>query len=535
MNRNTVFLVLIFVGTFLLRVFPYLYSGVPYHTDTWFPLRTTETLLSKTPVALTPESGFDSYDIAWPGIKLFGALLCTILQLAPASCMPVFFPLVSSTSIFIFFALLRRLGFEDSSSLLATLLYAFAGPSTLISAGVLKEAYAYVLFTTILLVMTLGLDRRSSSLVLLSGLLYSSLVITHHFTSFVALILLFCLAFTFLSTRGVDPVTRKWTFLTLAGCSILLYCYLHVYASHLPIILNETDIVSLVSYLVVATLPIAFGLALSRDLLWWAKPWFLTMAIGVAGLIFLILRLRVGVDTPVMSSPELMIMSPHLIVWFMAAFAVILLGLRSDSGFQFVTLWSLCFLAFVGYLMFGTPGNYSITYRFANFLYIGLVVLAARMFRLMWSRSSLRIVALIIILFSVSVSAYTVPYAAFYSDPIMGSQRVYTKADLSSAEWIQNVASGARVYGDLRFSYLVTGYFGIPVDVDGGFRYFFMNQTPVNGCLISSALMRDIGYVTHMYGTPVPLKRIDAHVSDPSIALVYSNGLDEVLHFRSVR
>jgi len=530
MNRKAVFLALIFVGTFLLRVFPYVYSGVPYHTDTWFALRTTETLLSKTPVALTPESGFDSYDIAWPGIKLFGAFLSTILQLPPASCMPVFFPLVSSTSIFIFFALLRRLGFEDSESLLATFLYAFAGPSTLISAGVLKEAYAYVLFTAILLVMTLGLGRGSPTLVLLSGLLYSSLVITHYVTSFVVLILLFCLAFTFLSTRRVDPVTKKWALLTLAGCSILLYYYLHVYASHLPI-LNETDIVSVVSYLVVATLPITLGLALSRNLLWLAKPWFLTMAIGIAGLIFLALKLRVTVDTPMMSSPELVLILPHVAVWFVAACAVILLGLRSDYGFQYVTLWSLCFLAFVGYLTFGTPGNYGITYRFENFLYIGLVVLAARMFRLMWSRNSLRIVALILILLSVSVSAYTVPCAAFYSDPIMGSQRVYRKADLSSAEWIMNVASSTRIYGDLRFSYLVKGYFGIPIDVDGGFRYFFSNQAPASGCLISSTLMRDIGYINHMYGTAIPLGRIDAHVRDTRIALIYSNGLDKILHF----
>ncbi|MGI0078280.1 MAG: hypothetical protein ACRECH_01505 [Nitrososphaerales archaeon] len=73
----------------VLRLYPYFLSGVPWGTDAWPLIRNTNEMLANSPTSLGGNPIFDSYNIYWPAVSLFGALASLIFGVTPIVAMPI--------------------------------------------------------------------------------------------------------------------------------------------------------------------------------------------------------------------------------------------------------------------------------------------------------------------------------------------------------------------------------------------------------------------------------------------------------------
>jgi len=142
----------------LLRVYPYLISGLPFSVDSWPSIRYAELLLNNTPAPLDDENIFGSrYD--YLGEKIFGAVISALTGLQPVHAMAFSVPIAGSFSILIFYALVDML-YGKEVSFIASLFLATAFSDVILTAGVKGETYAHSLY---LLLILLFLNKRLDS------------------------------------------------------------------------------------------------------------------------------------------------------------------------------------------------------------------------------------------------------------------------------------------------------------------------------------------------------------------------------------
>jgi hypothetical protein len=512
---------------FALRASPYLASGVPYHTDTYPQLANARNLVASTPVPLGPGNGFGPYNILWPADTLFYAVSSVLLGPAPVSLMPLLGPLVTSLMAVLFFALLRSLGLEAKASAIATLLFAVAGGTTMISAGVTKEAFALPLMVLVVLLLNIWLKDGKKGALALSAFSFVVLLAAHSLASVVGLLLCCYLVMAYaLSPGGRSRVAATSAALALFSVAAYLYFYVHAVSS-LPYDLHPSDVIAAFAYEALLTAPVwvagAFRLGPHR----WTSAWLAALSVLVAGLFASALAFHTLLDSPVASPYVLVLVTPYVAVALLSSAGMRWArGTAYSRGAVFASLWALGVLGLVGFSAFATPGAIGTTMRILDFVYPGAAALAAvALVKLMGTRRWTNLAGLAAVALLVAGSAYIVPYSAYWSGPLGGSQRVYSQAEVSSLVWAGQSPPGQRIYADARFGYL-SSYYGGNVSSGPGFLYLAGLHPLGPGCLILDGLIGEIGYVGGTYGHPVNMTIVAGLPSQTSLQRVYANGRD---------
>lgn len=483
------------ITTSLLRLIPYLITGIPYHTDSYALLPLIDLLKSRTPVGLSPNNGFDNYNIYWPGTITYGVVHSVITGLEPESLMPITMPLINSLSVLMIAAFLRSLGMPRYSSMVAGAIYGLVGTEAVLGAGVTKEGYALTLMAFLLVLTSAYLLRGCKYVPYLATLTYLALVMVHHLTSVMSLLLTTYLLLTYLIGRvAIKRALTQLASQVFNALILLTYTYLYSFNA-LPTLASMTasDAISLTAYEVITALPIWLSLITRRELTKLIRAWFIAIYSLVITLSILSTRVELVVGAPKVSIYELMIFTPYLVV---ASISVAYVGRVREQYlgmFTYLTVLGLVGIEF--YLIFGTPGLISEAYRLTTFTYLGIAVLTAYAFS-----TGPKYLKPIIVL-TLVITAYVVPYTAFNSGYVGGSQRAYSESDLLTAHLIKGCGGNVSVCGDLRLKYLL---YPRDVDVASGLNYFMSGLRP-RCYLVVNELFNEVGYIATAYGIPVTI------------------------------
>ena len=510
-----------------IRLTPYLLSGVPYTTDTWPTIQNAQALLASTPVMLAPGRGFDSYNIFWPGLILFSGMLSVIAGVKLMVLMPVATPLVNSLSFLVFYVLVRRLGLGRRPSFIAALLAGVALGSGIVGAGVTKESFAVPLMFTFLLLLVEALESNRASLFGCSALTFAAILLSHHLTSVMTLLVSLYLLTYFALFRRASPGLTKGVALALAMTGMSLY-YFFSYASPVTLFtISDSVVLSAAAYELVFLLPVALGLTLTKKARL-ARGWSAAALLSVAAVAVGTSRVAVTADAPLVTVPLLLDFLPYAVVVLLAVFTVLRAPVsRLRSGLAFFAFWSLGLLGIVFFSAFGTPGVIETTLRIADFAYPAIAVLGAlALSSAMKGRAGAVAGGAVVALFVVA-SAGGVVWTAYYSGALGGSQRVYLPSDVSTVAWVaSHWPESSALHGDLRYQYLFSVHPNISLDVPGGFTFLTQQSKAQSGCLLLSSLVSQIGYIGYDYGIPVA-KTAVASVGDRSgVSTVYDSGQD---------
>ncbi len=530
-RRRTIVIIGIVAAAFLLRVSPYLASGVPYHTDTYPQLANARSLVSSSPVPLAPSHGFDSYNIFWPADTLFYTVASVVVGAAPLAVMPLVAPLVTSLAAILFLALLLSLGMGFRAAGLATILFSVAGGTTMISTGVTKEGFAIPVMILVILLLNLWVKKGGRPSILLSIPAFGVLLASHSLTSVIGLLLSAYLGVAYVTSPGPSKGRGVVVLLATIFFSALSYWYFYVYAvSVLPYHLQPSDLVSLFAYEAIFTLPIWLAGALRLRTNLWVSLWLGIAALGVSGLFVSALAFHALLDSPLISPYLLILVLPYLAVSFLAAGGLYFSRTDPDNrGPTFASLWGLGILGIVAFSAFGSPGSVGTSLRIADFVYPGVAILAAlTLSKLISARRSRRGAGLFAMGALCVGSIFVVPYSALWSGPAGGSQRLYSQADIASLGWVAKAPSNQPVFGDARFSYLASYYSGRVIDSNGGFLYLAGVRGLGTGCLLLSNLLDQIGYIGPTYGLPVNQTLVAGLPSQTSLRVTYTDGLNQV-------
>ena len=512
--------------SFALRFVPYALSGVPYHTDTWPQIENANVLLSRTPVPLSPASGFDNYNVYWPGLTLFTAVLSRLLGAGPYWLMPVAAPVVSSLSFVILAVFLRRLGMGLASSSLSSLISGVVLGSTLITAGATKEAYAFPLMFTFALLFTISLKEGRIGFISLSLLTFVSLLISHHLTSVVSILLaVYLLAFELVAVkRRLDWPAARCIAAVVAATVFSLY-YFFIYASPVQlVVITPSFVISVVSYELAMLLPLSLGLGLSRGGAF-AKYW----TSGVLCLALFLPLYSVGfsvtANAPVIPAWLLLIAAPYLVILVLSVPSYLLSHAHGwHGGLGFSAFWGLGLLGILMFEAFGTPGDMGVALRIADFVFPAAVVAAVSLLSRLGSGGVRKLGLASLTVFVAASSLIGVLWVSYASGQLGGSQRVYFQSDVAAAGWVAaHASSGERIYGDARYSYLMSLHPSVNVLLGGGYRVVYTGSFSSPGCLILSSLISQVGYVGGEYGLPVNMTKIASLVASAP-ALPYTSG-----------
>lgn len=487
----------------LIRLLPYLLTGIPYHTDTYALLPLMELLKHRTPVDLTPEAGFDRYNVYWPGVIAYAVVHSEVTGLGPSGLTVITVPVVNSLSVPILAVFLRVLGMPKGPSTVASLIYGLAGSEAVIGAGVTKEGYAFTLLASALALSALTVLSGCGRSACLALITYVALALTHHLTSAVALLLAYYLLVSYLAGSVLTSRLLKASAL-VAAKTIVFATYVLVYSWRaLPTLtlLSESDAISLFAYELVVPLPIWLSLIARRPLIRLTKLWLVSIYALTVLLAVLSTRVSLVFGAPTVSYYELLLFAPYLLLSLIAiAFADKIVPRVHLSVFTHLTLLGLLGVGY--YLIFGSPALLSEAYRLGTFVYLGISVLAAYGFYVVRVRK-LRVLLSAVLLLTSLACMYVVPYTAFHSGYVGGSQRVYHYSDLVTADYVSAYGGGSSVFcGDLRLSYLL--YLREEVDVYSGLKYL-TRMSGLDCYLVVNELFRDVGYVAFDYGIPVYL------------------------------
>ncbi len=516
-----------FAAAFLLRLLPYLASGVPYHTDSLSLIADINNLWAHSPVPLAPGHGFDSYNVYWPGSIAFAAAASALTGVPPFYLAPVLFPFVGATAVLTFYLLLRELGLGGLTSAVAAALLGVAGGSAVISAGVTKEGFAFPLMFLTLALFVRG--RRSRPALALSLVAFAAVLVSHHLTALVTVMG----AVYVVVAEGLTGVDRGKVLggraLVAVGFAAALAGYFAFYSyAGMALNLGFGEYASAVAYQVLVLFPVAVGFWVSRRPLsyagWLLGTVYLALILGLVAA----LRYTVFLTAPIVTLPLVALGLPYLATGGLAVAGVFASSRSRDAGLAFLAVSAAGFMGLEGFVVFGTPGLLAVAYRMVDFLYAPVAALAAAaLVKVARSGSLAKWAGVVLAVGLVVGSAYVVPYTAFYSSSVGGSQRVYSSADYAFARWADaSVPGGVQVSGDIRAASLL-GYYGVPVDIQSGLQYA-EGASPLLGCFAYSSLMAQVGFVAIDYGFTLTPAQIAA-LSGEGVSVVYSDGSNALI------
>jgi hypothetical protein len=530
-------LILILAPCFLavaLRVYPYLLTGAPWGVDSWTLMRNSNLMLSNSPTQLVGNPTFDTYNICWPAVSVFGAVGSLVFGIAPLNLMPFLIPLVGSLTTFFLFVVVRKLTDNFLLASVAATLFAAASFDAVFTASVTKETFALPLFMAGALLL---LRKAKLPNLIVFSLVSLSLIMAHFALAFI----LFLLA----AETSIVPLLmrrnheekmqpQKLLYPTMLGIIGLVYFFVYLNASPVSgISMTIGEGLSLFAFLsLLAGFQVGFqhssGPKNSSNR--WAIP---IVALSVA-LILLLVGTRTAIlpFAPTLTADLVIDALPYFAVAFMAVMGYVTLKQSENPSKAFLSLWLGVPLVLIAFSVFGTSLGFGSMYRLFTFLFMPLAVFAAfGLIRFIKGGNRIRHVTkisfavafLFVIVFALSFQSYS---AVVENNNFLGGEWGFKPSDLTASRWVNaSLPANTTFLGDSHV-YGLFNYFGIKPNINYGYAYL-TGVSEWNGePLFTYNLMYKNGYDIIAYGEPLPADW--STKLNYGMSLVYSNGNDKL-------
>ena len=452
-NKYLLALIIAFSLSILYRLYPFIYSGLPFSIDSWPLIRDTELLIKYSPIPLDNKI-FDGYNNYWPGIILFSSVYSIVAHIMPIKAMGFIIPFIDSTSLLFIYIILNRLKFDKVVSISSVFLIGLSYPFSFFSAGVKKETYAITLYILIIFLITLKSDYKKY---ILTALLVSTLVLTHHLTLFVLAVIMFFISIYMLIKYDIEKV--KYTFYTFS--IIILFGAIHYYTFGFrglripPIDVNM--VISFLSYIIVFTF---IGIYLSREEINKHrnnyKSKIMVSSIFSFSLAYFIIVMGyndIAIKLPI---EYLFYASPYIILGSLLAY-----GSRYISKYKerrILLFWFLAVSMLLTYSLFGdNPVLSNIPYRIADFFIIPLVIIGLT---ILSNARNKRIIVGAFLISLLAIPSIYASYSAYYQyDKFLGYNWRSRKCFNIVGEWLKNYNLNYTISGDTTVKYIYQGYY----------------------------------------------------------------------------
>jgi uncharacterized membrane protein len=528
----------------LLRLYPTLFNGAPWGTDSWPLFKDAQELLANTPTALGGNTGTfaDQYNIYWPGSIVYGAIASLIFNSVPIQIMPIIIPIVAGLSTLFLFVIVEKLTGNTIAAFVASLLFTTSSFDSIFTASVTKETFAYPLFMIGILLLALPLTRFSLKDLALFVLVSLGLVISHYA---VALIFATIVGSVFVVQLVVSfsryPMRFDYRQALMPVSLLIVVSGYFVYAwPGFGISVNISDILSLASFLI---LSIAVSLYFTKTK---KIPILLPTLILAGGIVVLTVSTIVSLVPfqPLVPSGLVFDAIPYLFVGLLALLGYEISHMSfSKDQFSFLAVWMAIPIGLFGFSLFGTPNGLDFIYRLFTFIYLPAAIFAGVALSNLIDKKidvtksakpriaflSFRKLAFVLVILTVMILGTYQMYAAVsQGQNLLGGQWGYTPSDISSATFTKNsIIQNFNVSGDSKILYLYDQYFGVNVNVPKGYQILIQGITNESDSpLITDKIMQQDGYNIQLYGNPLPSNWESNLVLHSS--LIYTNGNDEI-------
>jgi len=528
--KKSLYVVLPVLVALMLRLYPYLISGLPFSTDAWSPIKNAELLIEYTPINLENEI-FDGYNNYWPANSLFGAVISETTSLQPLQAMAIFLPIIGATTILIFYVLVNKL-YNAKISFIASIIFGTAFTHAFFTAGVTKETYANPLYLSLILVFLHPKISRQKPTILLFAVTSTALALAHHFTSIIAIAILSSMALANLiddTKKGL--AFNKFNLLFISTLIVIIALYFGLYAQRgfiFPI--AYSDWLSAASYQIL-TFTLAMYLTSKPYIHTQTRTIIAVLATTASTFLWLILTSNISLIpgfTPTVQKNVLLYISPYFIT-----LPFITLGYgyqRQIKGHISTLFWLATLVALEAYAVFSnTTQTIGLWIRTPNFLYPPLAILsAAGLYRLYYAtdkshaKKIINPAVIITVLLIATINVYSLYAAVSLQDRYMGYQWLYRIQEFKAGTWIATTGSNYTVAGDMKVWHLMQDYFRLNVSVLEGFRYLSENSQPKPQILFVYGQMLKNGYVLGLHGIDLPENWIE---KASQLNIIYSNGL----------
>ncbi|MCX8189441.1 MAG: hypothetical protein N3F64_06985 [Nitrososphaeria archaeon] len=520
--RYSLFLALIVALTIMLRLYPLMAHVILFSTDAWSPIRNTELLLEYSPIALD-NIVMDGYNCYWPANSLFGAIFSQTLGLVPLKAMALIFPIIGSLTIIIFYVMVKRL-FGKEVSLISSIIFALSFTHIIFTAAVTKETYANPLY--MLLIFVFLADFKSK--LLLFTLTSIGLVLAHHLTLFITIMVLFYMTVAYLvsNIRGAKYNIRLESLLLTILATVSFIYYILYAKEGFKITLTYNDFISFISYQILVLFLASYFTIKPTAKFMKILLSFTILPLSV-GLMFLASRVPIMVGAPLLPSHYLLYAIPLII-----SFPLAILGsghLKDVRGkmVSLIVFWASTILALEAYAFFGNSSiGLTLAYRSINYLWPPLAILSAiclyRWYR-RYSRLNYKLaVALTILVVSLIafINSYTVYATVSLEERYLGYFWNYRFHEFAAGAWVKSVYGGQAVAGDVKVSYMLKDYFSIKVDVLQGIKYIFEKASRPEILFLYHQMYRNGFVVAGGYSLNLPGDFIEKVYN---LNLIYSN------------
>jgi hypothetical protein len=514
-----------------LRIYPYFFTGAPWGVDSWTLINNSNQLLSNSPTSLVGNPTFDTYNICWPAVSIFGAMASLVFGLSPLRLMPFLVPLVGSLTTLFLFVVVRKLTGNFLIASVSAVLFAAAAFDSVFTASVTKETFALPLF---MVGMLLVLRKAKVSNLMLFSLVSLGLVMSHFALAFILFVLVAetTVVPLMMRTKGTTVQPKKLLYPAIMGVIGLAYYFIYLNASPVSgISLTMGDVLSLSAYLILLG-----GFQVSFQLGAGLKNSSRRFALPIIAVTIAFVLLVVGTRTaflpfaPKLSSDLVVAAVPYFVVAAVAVAGYLSLKKSEEPSYVFMSLWLGVPVVLIAFSVFGNVLGFGIMYRLFTFLFMPLSVFAAfALLRMVTGGGRMRHVAkvsltlslLVAIVFALSMQSYS---AVVDNSNFLGGEWGFKPSDISVSKWVNSsLPSNTTFQGDSKV-YGLFSYYGLKPDINSGYA-FLTGLSNWNGeAFFTYHLMSKNGYDIIAYGEPLPA---DWSNKLSGMSLVYSNGNDQ--------
>lgn len=190
-KKSGVALLLIFVFSALLHVYPTVLTGLPFDPDSWSHYSLSEKTVETGHFPQESPFFFVDYNTTWPGLT---AVLteCSILSgidllTAARFCIP----LISACSIILLYVIVKYVSQSSSAGVVSAAILTAGGLYVNRSASLTKESLAFTLLLLCLYLYFTGRTQKRFTMMSLSFAAYFGLAVTHHISALMYMLIVF--------------------------------------------------------------------------------------------------------------------------------------------------------------------------------------------------------------------------------------------------------------------------------------------------------------------------------------------------------
>lgn len=525
--RRGFYLVFVVSIALILRFYPGFLSGLPFSTDAWGPIRNAELLMKYTPIPIGDDKIFDGYNNYWPANSIFGVIFSYVAGLRLMNAMALSIPLAGALTVLIFYVLVEKISGSSQVAFLSSLLLSVAYPYVLFMAGVTKETYANPLYV---LVILLFLNGKKWSDALLFAIASMGLVMSHHLTALITIGILVSVTVAreiFRVKRGLefDKFSVLFVFLLL----FITVMYFNLYASKgLKVTVTSSDVLSILSYQIISFISALYFVfkpashSLKRTVFSCVLGVFLVLFI-----FFLTTERSIVPGAPKLPGYYLLYAAPFIFISPLMVLGFGMIKGMKDERYVLPLFWFSVLLGLEGYAIFGnSPLGLVLAYRVLNFLWLPLIIISTLgLYRLLAINNLGKISKLamsLVMIFVVLLNSYDFYASVSLQERYLGYFWLYTQPEYAASKWITAVTNQT-IVGDVKISYLLSGYFNAQTNPIQGLQYLAGSASNIKHMIlfIYDQMLRN-GYVIYG-GYSVDMSK-DWVEKVNSLNLVYSNG-----------